>query len=444
MCEHAGMLNHLYAKIEDLGIGEGDVVAQTAPQCFDISLWQLVVRARWSAAARCSSSRRRSSTSQRFVDTIAAGRVGVLQVVPSYLEVVALLPGAAPARLPDLRCVSATGEALKRELVAALVRRRARRSAGQRLRADRDLRRHQPRGDATGCPRGTGCRSGRAVRNVRVYVVDEKLRPVPLGAPGAIVFSGVCVGRGYINDPERTRRLPGRSAPAGRAAVPRRRLRPLAARRQAGVPRPPRQPGQDPRLPDRDRRDRERAAARARRARRRGGRRRAAGPRAGTWWRSTPAPRRSRPRCCGDAAGRVAARVHGAGGVPPADEPAAHRERQDRQEGAARARRRAGGRRPDGTTAPPSTPTERRLAAAWAHVLGVAASDRIGRHDNFFDRGGTSLSAVKLAIAWTGRCRSRTSPGTRCWPNWPRWSTTARPNGWSFLLPVRGDGALAR
>src|SRR3954465_7368111 len=42
MCEHAGMLNHLYAKIADLGIGEGDVVAQTAPHCFDISLWQLV------------------------------------------------------------------------------------------------------------------------------------------------------------------------------------------------------------------------------------------------------------------------------------------------------------------------------------------------------------------------------------------------------------------
>jgi acyl-coenzyme A synthetase/AMP-(fatty) acid ligase len=46
---------------------------------------------------------------------------------------------------------------------------------------------------------------GRPVNNVRVYVVDERLSPVPLGAPGEIVFSGVCVGRGYVNDPERTR-----------------------------------------------------------------------------------------------------------------------------------------------------------------------------------------------------------------------------------------------
>src|SRR3954454_972731 len=45
----------------------------------------------------------------------------------------------------------------------------------------------------------------------------------------------------------------------------------------------------------------------------------------------------------------------------------------------------------------PSTPTEQRLAAAWETVLGIP-QDQIGRRDHFFDRGGTSLSAVKLAI----------------------------------------------
>src|SRR5437879_7601726 len=47
---------------------------------------------------------------------------------------------------------------------------------------------------------------GAPINNVHVYVVDEQLLPVPLGAPGELVFSGVCVGRGYVNDPERTRR----------------------------------------------------------------------------------------------------------------------------------------------------------------------------------------------------------------------------------------------
>ncbi|WP_143662524.1 acyl carrier protein, partial [Streptomyces sp. f51] len=47
---------------------------------------------------------------------------------------------------------------------------------------------------------------------------------------------------------------------------------------------------------------------------------------------------------------------------------------------------------------PPRTPTELRIAAAWSTALGVPR-DGIGRHDDFFDRGGTSLAAVKVAIA---------------------------------------------
>ncbi len=56
---------------------------------------------------------------------------------------------------------------------------------------------------------------GPPVGNVRVYVVDEELSLVPLGAPGLIAFSGVCVGRGYVNDPERTREPTARTVPSG-------------------------------------------------------------------------------------------------------------------------------------------------------------------------------------------------------------------------------------
>jgi surfactin synthase thioesterase subunit len=38
------------------------------------------------------------------------------------------------------------------------------------------------------------------------------------------------------------------------------------------------------------------------------------------------------------------------------------------------------------------------VAAAWSEVLGIP-QDQIGREDHFFDRGGTSLTAVKLVIA---------------------------------------------
>ena len=87
MCEHAGMLNHLLAKIDDLGIGEGEVVAQTAPQCFDISLWQLVA-ALMVGGRTLLVEQDVILDVERWVDKIVEQRVEVLQIVPSYLEVV--------------------------------------------------------------------------------------------------------------------------------------------------------------------------------------------------------------------------------------------------------------------------------------------------------------------------------------------------------------------
>ena len=52
----------------------------------------------------------------RFLDEITGGRVSVLQLVPSYLEVLLTYLDQNPRELPDLRYVSVTGEALKLEL----------------------------------------------------------------------------------------------------------------------------------------------------------------------------------------------------------------------------------------------------------------------------------------------------------------------------------------
>jgi non-ribosomal peptide synthetase-like protein len=203
MCEHAGMLNHLYAKIHDLGIGEGDVVTQIARQCFDISLWQLV-------AGLLVGSRTLIIEQavildlQRFVDTIADGKVSVMQVVPSYLEAVLSYLEKSPRELPDLKCVSVTGEALKAELARRwfAARPSIKLVNAYGLTETSDDTNHEVMDRA---PEGDRVPLGPAVNNVHVYVVDAQLSPVPLGAPGEIVFSGVCVGRGYVNDPERTR-----------------------------------------------------------------------------------------------------------------------------------------------------------------------------------------------------------------------------------------------
>src|SRR5881296_539564 len=204
MCEHAGMLNHLFAKIDDLGVGEGDVVAQTAPQCFDISLWQLVA-ALMVGGRTLIVEQETILDAKRFIDKIVEGSVAVVQVVPSYLEVLVSYLAQHPRELPDLRCVSATGEALKKELVQRwfAVQPGVKLVNAYGLTETSDDTNHEI---MESVPDRERVPLGPPINNVHVYVVDEHLSPAPLGAPGELVFAGVCVGRGYINDPERTRR----------------------------------------------------------------------------------------------------------------------------------------------------------------------------------------------------------------------------------------------
>src|SRR5206468_12330690 len=188
MCEHTGMLNHLCAKIHDLGIGEGDVVAQTAPQCFDISLWQLL-SALLVGGRTLIVEQEVILDAKRFIDKLVDSRVAVVQVVPSYLEVLVSYLAQRPRELPDLRCVSATGEALKKELVQRwfAVQPTIKLLNAYGLTETSDDTNHEV---MVRVPEQERVPLGRAINNVHIYVVDEQLSPVPLGAPGEIVFSG--------------------------------------------------------------------------------------------------------------------------------------------------------------------------------------------------------------------------------------------------------------
>src|SRR5581483_1123989 len=42
MVEQEGMINHLFAKIRDVDLREGDVLAHTAPLSFDIAVFQFL------------------------------------------------------------------------------------------------------------------------------------------------------------------------------------------------------------------------------------------------------------------------------------------------------------------------------------------------------------------------------------------------------------------
>ncbi|SOB83280.1 non-ribosomal peptide synthetase [Streptomyces sp. 1331.2] len=204
MCEHEGMLNHLYAKLDDMELTAGEVVTQIASQCFDISLWQLLAPLLAGGSTTIVDTELQLDV-ERFIGLLADGGIQVIQIVPAYLDVMLSNLEKHPRALGDLRSVSVTGEALKVSLVkrwfALYPDIRLVNAYGATEVSDDTMHAvldRVPERDLA------VVNVGRSLRNVDTYILDEQLRAVPLGAPGEIAFSGVCVGRGYINDPDRT------------------------------------------------------------------------------------------------------------------------------------------------------------------------------------------------------------------------------------------------
>ncbi|MGV9938713.1 amino acid adenylation domain-containing protein [Streptomyces sp. NPDC003401] len=206
MVHRDGMVNHLLAKVADLGLDEDTVLVHNAPVTFDISVWQmlaaLVAGGRLRVVARST-----AADPQALFGLADAEAVTTLEVVPSLLRAAldAWDAGARPPALTALHHLVVTGEALP----ADLCRRWLARFPGIPL-----VNAYGPTecsDDVTHAtitdPAALGdvrAPIGRAVRETGLYVLDDALRPVPAGVPGELYVGGRGVGRGYLDDAGRT------------------------------------------------------------------------------------------------------------------------------------------------------------------------------------------------------------------------------------------------
>ncbi|MGH8615217.1 MAG: condensation domain-containing protein, partial [Gammaproteobacteria bacterium] len=197
MVEHRGMFNNLITKVPALGLTERDVIAQTASQCFDISVWQYLTALTCGARVEVFPDEI-SRDPARLLGQLAARGVTILETVPSMIR--ALLEIAdASVELPALRWLLPCGEAFPPELCRQWMQRfpdlKLLNAYGPAECSD-DVSYHpieKPKENDLTVP------IGRPVHNTRLYALNRWLEPVPVGVPGEICVGGIQGGRGYLN-----------------------------------------------------------------------------------------------------------------------------------------------------------------------------------------------------------------------------------------------------
>jgi amino acid adenylation domain-containing protein len=201
--EHRNAVAFLSWATSFFGPGLLRSVLATTSVCFDLSVFELF------APLACGGRVVLLEDALAFLDVPDDADVTLANSVPSVVRTV-LEEDELP---PSLQAVNLAGEPLPRGLVEALYARGV----------PRVYNLYGPSEDTTYSTyalveRDEAPPIGRPIANTKAYVLDERLRPLPIGIPGELYLGGAGVARGYLGRPKLTaeRFLPDPFDPGGR------------------------------------------------------------------------------------------------------------------------------------------------------------------------------------------------------------------------------------
>ena len=196
---HRAITNRLLWMQDAYGLRADDRVLQKTPFSFDVSVWEFF----WPliTGARLVLARPGGHRDAEYLAALIAGqKITTAHFVPSMLAVFLEAEGVENCR--SLKRVICSGEALSPEL-----RRRFFERSDAELHnlygpteAAVDVTSWQCRRE----PRDGPVLIGRPIANTQIYILDEGLRPVPVGVPGELHIGGVGLARGYVARPRLT------------------------------------------------------------------------------------------------------------------------------------------------------------------------------------------------------------------------------------------------
>jgi amino acid adenylation domain-containing protein len=191
MLEHRGLTNLALAQKELFELGAGTRILQFAAPTFDASVWEIAM-ALGSGGCLCLGSGT-TFVPEELARVLREQHVTAVTLPPSLLRTI------APGDFPELKTVISAGEDCPETLARAW-------SEGRSF-----FNAYGPT-EATVCATASRFMGavpkitiGRPLANVRTYVLDANMRPVPAGVPGELHIGGAGVARGYLNRPDLTR-----------------------------------------------------------------------------------------------------------------------------------------------------------------------------------------------------------------------------------------------
>ncbi|WP_030893804.1 non-ribosomal peptide synthetase [Streptomyces sp. NRRL S-474] len=198
MIRHEAISERLLWQVDEiLGFGHDDASLFKAPLSFDISINEIflpLVSGGRLVVLRPGGER----DPHHLLSVIADQRVTFTYLVSSMLDVLLEIAGDS-GKLDSLRHVWCGGEVLTPELY-------------ERFRAKLDIPMYHGYGPAEttigvshviyrGVAERLSTSIGKANPNTQLYVLDDELRPVPVGVGGELYVGGFLLGRGYVNAP---------------------------------------------------------------------------------------------------------------------------------------------------------------------------------------------------------------------------------------------------
>ncbi|WP_184261227.1 non-ribosomal peptide synthetase, partial [Granulicella mallensis] len=196
MIAHHAIVNRLKWMQAEYQLQADDRILQKTPFGFDVSVWELF----WpllEGATLVMAKPGGHKDPVYLVDLIQTSRITTLHFVPSMLQAFLLEPTAVKCQ--GLRRVICSGEALPVELQEqfhGLLPCALHNLYGPTEAAvDVSYWACEPEDKSLSVP------IGRPIWNIQMYVLDRRLRPVPVGASGELYIAGRGLARGYLGRP---------------------------------------------------------------------------------------------------------------------------------------------------------------------------------------------------------------------------------------------------